>query len=157
FAQPSAADEARYTRKGKRYPLWATDPQKSWEKRLIPVKLLAPDEDRVAEWVDAALPNATKDEWRALQKAIGDLREVFKYYNIPFLALPAATPPKVALDVFVKMNTSFVKLSSFDISVAYMEAVAGVPLHDNLADLEKNNPAIVRFGFVQDLILDVAA
>jgi hypothetical protein len=61
------------------------------------------------------------------------------------------------LDVFVKMNTSFVKLSSFDISVAYMESVAGVPLHDKLADLEKNTPAIVRFGFVQDLILDVAA
>jgi hypothetical protein len=55
------------------------------------------------------------------------------------------------------MNTSFVKLSSFDISVAYMESLAGVPLHDKLADLEKAHPALNRFDFVQDLILDVAA
>ena len=74
-----------------------------------------------------------------------------------FLALPAVTPPKIALDVFVKMNTSFVKLSSFDIAVAFMEAIAGVPLHDQLADLEKNNPAILRFRLVEDLILDTAA
>ena len=78
--RPSAADEARYIKKGKLYPLWSTSPQKCWqEKHLIPIKLLDPDEDHVGEWVDAAIPNATKEEWRALEGTIRKLRELFVY------------------------------------------------------------------------------
>jgi hypothetical protein len=158
LSRPSASDESRYKKGDRTYPLWANDPQKCWrDKASIPVRLLDPDDDKIGEWVDAALPDASKEETRAFEKRIRDLRDLFSLYNLPFLALPKTTPPKIALDVFVKMNTSFVKLSSFDISVAYMEAIAGEALHDKLADLEKANPSITRFNFIQDLILDVAA
>lgn len=154
----SAFDEARYFKGKSRYPLWADEPKKCWQEKIaIPVRLLDPDEDQVGVWVDAALPEATREQARALENTIRALRELFAYFNLPFLALPKTTEPRVALDVFVKMNTSFVKLSSFDISVAYMEAIAGVPLHDKLADLERDLPALKRFDFLQDLILDVAA
>ena len=158
YKSPYAFDEARYEKKGLRYPTWGDDPAKCWgDKKAIPVRLLNPDLDDTSEWVDQALPNGSKEEVRKLEKQISNLREQFKYFNLPFLALPFRTDPKVALDVFVKMNTSFVKLSPFDISVAYMEAVAGESLHEMLADLEKRVPALARFDFLQDLILDVAA
>jgi len=158
FDKPYASDEARYEKKGLQYPTWGNDAAKCWgDNKAIPVRFLDPDLDDVSTWVDAALPNGSRDELNTLRMHISRLREQFKYFNLPFLALPFTTDPKVALDVFVKMNTSFVKLSAFDISVAYMEAIAGESLHDMLADLEKRVPALSRFDFLQDLILDVAA
>lgn len=156
---PYAFDEARYEKKGLQYPPWGNDPRRCWQdKQAIPVRILDPDrDDETSLWVEQANPDGSKDERWKLENCIRRLREQFKYFNLPFLALPYSTDPKVALDVFVKMNTSFVKLSAFDISVAYMEAVAGESLHDLLADLEKRVPELQRFDCLQDLILDVAA
>ena len=61
-------------------------------------------------------------------------------YNIPYLSLPTTTPRDVALDVFIKMNTSSVPLTAFDIIVAQLEAATGQPLHDLVADLVSTIP-----------------
>ena len=61
----------------------------------------------------------------ALVDRITELRTKVREFNLPYLALPATTSKEVALDVFVKMNTSSVQLSTYDIVVALVEGETG--------------------------------
>ena len=40
----------------------------------------------------------------------------------PYLSLPQTTRPDDAIDIFINTNTSFVKLTPYDIAVAQFEA-----------------------------------
>ena len=66
-------------------------------------------------------------------------------------------PADEAIDVFIKMNTSSVRLSAFDIVVAQMEGAAGQSLHDLEGSLRSVVPEAERYVEVPDLVLRVAA
>ena len=73
------------------------------------------------------------------------------------MELPVQTPPDEAIDVFIKMNTTSVRLSAFDIVVAQLEAATEQSLHDLEASLRAAVPDAERYVEVSDLVLRVAA
>ena len=78
-------------------------------------------------------------------------------FNMPYLALPARTPPDIAIDVFIKMNTSSVKLTAFDIIVARFENQNNQSLHQLVGNLIAQVPAVEYYQTPEDLILSAAA
>ena len=78
--------------------------------------------------------------YKSLKKIINDLRTKVREFNLPYLALPAKTPKEVALDVFIKMNTSSVRLSTYDIVVALVEEETGKSLHEHVDTLNVSVP-----------------
>ena len=85
------------------------------------------------------------------------LRDKVKAFNLPYLALPAKTPKEVALDVFIKMNTSSVHLSTYDIVVALVEEETGKSLHEHVAALNVAIPRAAEYADLPGLVLDVVA
>jgi hypothetical protein len=71
--------------------------------------------------------------------------------------LPAVTLKEVALDVFVKMNTSSVHLSTYDIVVALVEGETGKSLHEHVDDLSERVPRASEYADLPSLVLDVVA
>ena len=59
--------------------------------------------------------------------------------------------------MFIKMNTTSVRLSAFDIIVAQLEAATGQSLHDLEGSLRAAVPDAERYVEVPDLVLRVAA
>jgi len=150
--------EPRYTKNGAPYPLWVEDPVSCWSRGLIPIRLCSPDAERatVRAWASAATPDggaATND----LVDAIDGYSNAVKNFNVPFLGLPVGTSRDTALDVFIKMNTSSVKLSSFDIVVAQYEAANGLSLHDQLAEMTSAVPRVAEYRDAENLLLDIAS
>src|SRR5262249_8638440 len=94
---------------------------------------------------------------RDIERQITPLREQVAQFNIPFLSLPVGTPREVALDVFIKMNTSSGPPTTFGIMVAQVEAAPGGSLHDLVAKVRERVPAAPAYKSPEDLILDVAA
>ena len=147
--------QPRWTRKGKRYPVWCDDPEDVFERGYVPVTLLAPDAHaRASDWLQAASGTATEViKW--INK-LAALRQRVAAYNIPYLYLPQSTPKDVALDVFVKMNTSNIRLTPFDIVVAQVEAAAGASMHEILEGIGSEVPSAGAYGDLGTLLLDVA-
>ena len=56
-------------------------------------------------------------------------------FNLPFLSLPSTTPKETAIEVFIKLNTTLVRLTPFDIVVAQLEEATGESLHDLISSL----------------------
>jgi len=156
--QPSVHGQSRWMRKGSRYPLWADDPKELWERGYIPVKLLRPGDinDEIDAWIEDVIGDDIRSS-RKIERIISDLRSRVAQFNLPFLSLPVSTPKEVALDVFIKMNTSSVALTTFDIMVAQVESVAGESLHDLVSKLTEEVPETTQYKSAEDLILDVAA
>lgn len=154
---PVVVSQARWTRKDTRYPVWCDEPEDVIARGLVPVTLLAPGAaDAASSWLDRALGDdfAAIREW---ERRVSTVRQQVASYNIPYLALPVTTPKDVALEVFVKMNTSNVRLSAFDIVVAQLEAATGASLHDLLDDLKAAVPPAEAYHDLGSLVLDVAA
>ena len=97
------------------------------------------------------------DKKTRLKDRINQLRERVKYFNLPFLKLPANTPKDVALQVFINMNTNSKPLSLYDITVAEVEGATGASLHDLEKQLISNCPKVERYGTVSNLILATSA
>lgn len=150
--------QARWDKGGRLHPLWVDDPMGVHERGFIPARLLRPGDlgDEIYDWCDAAVGDDSRAS-RNLLKRVTALRERVSTYNIPYLALPPTTPKHVALDVFIKMNTSSVRLSAFDIVVAEVEAHTGESLHQLVRSLEKEVPAIGHYMPAKDLVLQTAA
>jgi hypothetical protein len=116
--------------------------------------------NEIEAWCRAATADESAEDPEApfkLEREINKLRERVAIYNIPYLALEATTPKDVALDVFVKMNTSYVKLTPFDIIVAQFEGATGESLHDLVAQLTRDAPELPRYVEPSDLVLETAA
>ncbi len=147
----------RYRRNGQRYPLWADNPVEIHAKGCIPLKLLRPGDigREITSWCDAAAAQDLQKS-REIVLQIMELRQRVAAFNIPFLSLPVGTPKDVALNVFIKMNTSSVKLTPFDIIVAQVEAETGESLHNLVAQANTAVPAVAGYLDPEDLILDVA-
>jgi hypothetical protein len=130
-----------------------------WERRFIPIRLLRPDDQAEAEmygWAEEAVGGNHEAE-RELTRDIIKLRQRFASFNLPFLSLPVGTPKAVALEVFIKMNTSTVRLTTFDILVAQTEEATGEPLHDLVSSLANTVPDLAAYDTPEDTVLNVMA
>ncbi len=155
---PKVYGQPRWWRNGTRYPVWADDPVKIDAKGYVPVSLLRPsdfDKD-ITAWCKTALAG-NAEAVLDLKDRINDLRKRVSEFNLPFLSLPIGTARDVALDVFIKMNTSAVPLSAFDIVVAQVEDATGRSLHELVGSLRAKAPQADAYGDASDFMLRVAA
>ncbi|WP_417477291.1 GmrSD restriction endonuclease domain-containing protein [Maricaulis sp.] len=159
---------------GLRKPRWVEEPALCLERGLIPVSLLRPEDigPELEAWLKAATHHRKprEDEEGAyakfeaftafqdrLKTQISLLRERVKFFNLPYLSLPAVTEKAVALQVFINMNTNSKPLSVFDIIVAEVESAVGEPLHELEANLHETCPHASRYAELRDLILSTSA
>lgn len=155
----SAISISRWINKknGQRYPLWVDNPKDCWQKKKIPFKILNPDnEQEYSEWCEEA-SEGNKDKQIELIKVVNKARNDIANFNIPYLHLPTDTPPEVAIDVFVKMNTSYVKLTAFDIIVAQVEEATDQSLHQKVEELKSESPEIEDYIEPSIYVLSVAS
>ncbi|MCG7394750.1 DUF262 domain-containing protein [Microvirga sp. ACRRW] len=155
----SAASFPRYMKNGELYPIWMNDPERIWERNLIPVTLLRPDsvaEANSKDWAKKA-SNGNVETQIKINDYINSLRNRFSNFNIPFLSLPSQTDPSVALDVFLRMNTSSSPLTPFDIVVAQAEARTGESLHERIKHLQIELPEFENYVSPGEAVLSIGA
>lgn len=155
---PYVYGQARWSKNGSRYPMWVDDAKECRNRGFIPITLLRPEDilPEIRQWIAAAVAG-DHDKKDALLDEIIALRDRVKAFNLPYLALPATTPKEVALDVFIKMNTSSVRLSTYDIVVALVEDETGKSLHDHVDALNLAAPRMGEYADLPSLVLDVVA
>ncbi len=154
---PEVHCETRWVRNGKRYPLWVDQPRECWGRRHIPIRLFNPDDElEYRNWAKEASDGDTDVELE-LRDLIASLRSRIANYQLPFLFLDPNTPKNVAIDVFVKLNTTYMKLTAFDVVVAQLEAAAGESLHDLVRSLEGSAPGVTHYIDPVDMVLAVEA
>lgn len=155
---PYVHGQARWNKNGSRYPMWVDDPKECWGRGFIPITLLRPEDilKEIRLWIETSVGN-DHDKQNNLFDEIIALRDKVKAFNLPYLALPAKTPKEVALDVFLKMNTSSVHLSTYDIVVALVEEETGKSLHEHVDALNASVPRAAEFADLPSLVLDVVA
>ena len=148
---------SRWSRNGQRYPIWADQPKEQLSRGLVPISLLNPaiESRDIGKWCDLA--TGSVEESRVIERKVATLQTAVREANLPYLELPVQTPPDEAIDVFIKMNTTSVRLSAFDIVVAQLEAATGQSLHDLEGSLRSAVPDAERYVEVPDLVLRVAA
>lgn len=174
FDEISGYCQTRWINKGKKFPIWADNPEDSLKRGLIPSNLLRPGDlsDEIDTWLNEALKDLMPDnsnsdfanlyaryfqEREKIKSKLTELREIVTHYNLPFLALPSTTPKETALNVFIKMNTNSKPLSLYDIIVAEIENVRGQSLHDLERDLNIKHSNIKPYFELSDLILSTSA
>jgi len=155
----SAVGISRWTNKknGQRYPIWINNPKDCWNRKKIPFGILNPDNEAgYFGWAENASGGDLKKKDELL-KLIIKLRETISTFNIPYLYLPSETPPDVAIDVFIKLNTSYVRLTPFDIIVAQVEEATDLSLHQKVKELEDEVPEITDYIGTEIFVLSVSA
>ncbi len=154
---PIVDSVARWMNGDRKYPLWADDPKEQLRRGLVPMYLLNPEIklEEIGNWCTSATDSI--EESQAVQWQVIPLQGAVREANLPFLALPVGTSAPVAIDVFIKMNTTSAQLSAFDILVAQFEGSTGQSLHDLVEALRAVVPAAERYLPVSDLVLRVAA
>ena len=158
-SKPLIYSQGRWMRNGRLYPLWVDRPKECWRRRLIPVRLFRPDneaEQELYEWVGAAVDDAPV-QIMEITRVVMPLRQRFAQFNLPFLSLPVGTPKPVTIDVFVKMNTRMVRLTTFDIIVAQIEDAAGESLHDLVKGLTSRVPHLSDYVDPKDIVLPASS
>ncbi len=157
-----------------RYPVWADSASQCLARGLVPIDLLCPGDHaaRIEGWIadatasrepaeDApnalALYKALNADRLELRRAVTELRERVTHFNLPFLALPAATSADVALQVFVNMNTNSKPLSMYDLTVAKVEGAAGASLHALQEATEAKHMELSHYGDISWPLLTTAA
>ena len=155
---PYVYGQARWSKNGSRYPMWVDDPKECWNRGFIPITLLRPDDilPEIRHWIATSVGTDHDKKDRLFDEIIA-LRDKVKAFNLPYLALPAKTPKEVALDVFIKMNTSSVRLSTYDIVVALVEEETGKSLHEHVDALNMAVPRAAEYADLPSLVLDVVA
>jgi len=155
---PYVYGQARWRKNGSRYPMWVDDPKECWNRGFIPITLLRPDDilPEIRQWIATSVGNDHDRKDKLFDEIIA-LRDKVKAFNLPYLALPAKTPKEVALDVFIKMNTSSVHLSTYDIVVALVEEETGKSLHEHVDALNMAVPRAAEYADLPSLVLDVVA
>ncbi|MBE9570696.1 MAG: DUF262 domain-containing protein [Proteobacteria bacterium] len=139
-----------------KYPLWVDNPSECWEREKVPFGILNPDDSSgYIKWCEQA-SNGDKDKQIELITTINDIRNNIAQFNIPYLYLSAETPPEVAIDVFIKLNTSYVRLTAFDIIVAQVEEATDQSLHQKVRELEAEAPEISDYIDTSTYVLSVA-
>lgn len=150
--------EKRYEKEGKEdlYPLWVDNPEACWDRKKVPVRILNPAENtsrKLRKWCKEASDEDNEELLDRLEK----IKTKLTKFNIPYLYLPSETDPSTAVDVFIKLNTTNVDLSTFDIIVAQAEQAADESLHDKRDQLKEDVPDLEKYVDVEDYILEVNA
>lgn len=148
----------KHTGDTERRPFWLNFPADVWKQHMIPLDLLRPDieaQQAFREWARAAIPDADERDEVTDQASI--LRQKFASFNLPFMSLPVTTGKETALDVFIKMNTSAVSLSVYDIVVAQVEAGMRMSLREKVAEIIDACPRIQDYYSPPDLALYTSA
>lgn len=144
-----------FTKKSNR---WIGDARKEFDKNLLPVRVLDPSSSSaIIEWVKHQEEHKKIDAL-VLQQFITDIKDRIMKELLPYLLLPKDTDLDVAIDVFIKINTSFVKLQPFDIAVAQFEAENAESLQQYVDNLVAAVPEAERLegeGGMGDLALKV--
>ena len=155
---PYVYGQSRWSRNNKCYPMWVDDPKECWNRGFIPISLLRPEDilPEIRKWISEAV-NGDYEKKDNLFDEIIVLRDKVKAFNLPYLALPAKTSKEVALDVFIKMNTSSVHLSTYDIVVALVEGETGKSLHEHVDTLAEAVPRAEDYADLPGLVLDIVA
>lgn len=156
--KPVVLHQSRWEKNGKRYPLWVDNPNECWRRKSFPVRLLDPDinENEYQEWASQAADQEPVEILK-IERLISPLRAQVANFNIPLLWLPVTTPPDVAIEVFIKLNTNVVPLSAYDIVVAQTEAQTGESLHELASSLVHHAPEIRRYADEGLFVLGVAS
>ena len=138
---------------------WIGDSREEFTRKLLPMTLLHPDAgDKVTVWVDDQNLSDSKSVIR-LSTFITEIKDGLLDEQLPYLTLGEGTALDVAIDVFMKINTSFVKLTPFDIAVALFESEAQESLQEHVDQLTDNVPQLELVegeGKAGDLALKVA-
>lgn len=135
-------------------PFWANQPKAQWKKHMIPLDLFAPDinaQQSFREWARLAIES--QQERDEVSDQVAAIRQIFASFNLPFMSLPVTTEPQIALDVFLKMNTSAAPLSIYDIVTAQVEAGMGKSLHDLVAETRIKCPNLSDYYSPEELAL----
>ena len=135
-------------------PLWANQPKEQWKRKMIPLHFFNPDisaQQSFREWAKAAIES--QEEREQISDTVSVIRQKFASFNLPFMSLPVTTNKQTALDVFIKMNTSAVPLSIYDIVTAQVEAGMGKSLHELVADTRGRCPGISFYYSPEELAL----
>lgn len=161
---PEVRAEKRWLKKSKNHalmmPIWVDDDAEVLARGLVPIECLCPGqrgEERLKKYMSMVAADGDIQAILNLNTRIGDLRQRVAGYMVPFLSLPIGTGKETALDVFIKMNTSASPLTDYDIVVAQVEESLGQSLHDMVATLKQEVPALGRYGNAEDNILAVGA
>ncbi len=143
---------------------WVADPTKCWDRGFVPVYLCRPGNDgerEASEWKDTAAGTGVTEafeRYKEITRYVDKYRNRFASFNIPFLSLPTSTTSDTAIDVFVRMNTSSARLTTFDIVVAQFEASTGESLHERLEHIKSKVPRLSAYrDNVENVLLHVAA
>ena len=157
--EPDVSAVRRYFKGDDRYPRWCESPASVWKRKLIPVALLAPNEEAsgaLKKWAQAASDGET-GALLEIYEVGAELRGRVAGFSIPFLSLPSTTDRDAALDVFIKMNTQNTALTAFDIVVAQVEAAIDQSLHEKVEGLRALIPEVSRFGDPGEIAMQVGA
>ena len=142
---------------------WMGDPVQCWDKGFVPVYLCRPGTDgeqKARQWKEEAAGRGfdALSRYQEISDVVDKYRHRFGAANIPFLSLPSSTSSDTAIDVFVRMNTSNVRLTAFDIVVAQFEAKTGESLHDRLEAITTQVPRLADYrANIENVLLHVAA
>jgi len=158
--RPVVSSRRRYYKRNsdRLYPLWVDSPKHCWLRRKIPVDLLQPSDitPKIRQWISSAI-DEDQEKKDALFDKISTLRNSISNFNLPLLSLPVTTPKEIALDVFVKLNTSSVKLKPYEIIVALVEGETGKSIRDHVERLKSEVPYVSSYNVLPNLVLDVVA
>ena len=135
------------------------DPVKEFQKRLIPINVLGPENVRLhapTTWQRKA-EQAANCNSQYLDALIRRLRAIFSQTDLSFFSLPQNTPMSEAIEIFIDTNRGSVPLSPFDLAVAQMELKASESLKHRIEKLIQEVPAIAALESPESNVGDRAA
>ena len=132
---PEVMGITRQSKNGNKYPLWVDQPKECWDRRKIPFRLFNPgNNEEFVKWAEEAAQVDAQTKLEIIMIIMKERNELANF-NLPFLSLPSTTPKETAIEVFIKLNTTLVRLTPFDIVVAQLEEATGESLHDLISSL----------------------
>lgn len=130
--------------KGSSRNKWIGIPKEEFQEGYIPVAILQPGEAGLKKSYQWKKQVATDTSNERLDVRVEGLREKFSQTEIPFLSMPMETSREDAIETFVEVNQSSMRLKGVDIAVAeYMSKTSDALL--NLVEEMKKDLDIAVF------------
>ena len=139
---------------------WVDNPEEVINKNYIPVNLLYPKDalTKIELWFQNINGHDQKKLVELKMFAV-NLWKRLSNKSFPYWSLPQSTSPDDAITIFIDSNTSFVKLTPYDIAVAQFEAKTQESLQDMVDDIGEKVSGIIDLegeDNLGDLVLKVA-
>ncbi len=138
---------------------WVEKPSEAFSRNFIPVNLLNPRgplSEKIEGWLKNEDDGKSKTDLREL---VMNLWKRVSSKPFPSLPLPQSTNPDEAIDIFINTNTSFVRLTPYNIAVALFEADTQESLQSLVDKIGRKVSGIVDLegeDGLGDLVLKVA-